>query len=75
MPIRIEHLVQLEQRSDAGAGVRGTGKELEEQGEVFGADALGGQHRVVQTVRHGRPGRRGRLPVGGKAPRGGGGHV
>src|SRR5260370_28600172 len=48
MPIGIEDLVRLEQSRDAGAG--GTGKELQERGKVFGADALGGERRVAQTV-------------------------
>jgi hypothetical protein len=40
MPISIEDLVWLEQSCDAGAGW--TGKELQERGEVFCADALRG---------------------------------
>ena len=48
MPISIEDLVWLEQSCDAGAGR--TGKELQERGEVFCADALRGQRRVTQTV-------------------------
>ncbi len=48
MPIGIEDLVRFQQSCDAGAG--GTGKELQERGKVFGADALGGESRVAQTV-------------------------
>lgn len=48
MPIGIEDPVRLEQGRDAGAG--GTGEELQKRGEVFGADALGGQRRVAQAV-------------------------
>ena len=48
MPIGIEDLVRLQQSRDAGAG--GTGEELQERCKVFGADALGGQRRVAQTV-------------------------
>ena len=48
MPISIKDLVRLEQSRDARAG--GTREELQERGEVFGADALGGQSRVAQTV-------------------------
>jgi len=48
MPISIEDLVWLEQSCDAGTGW--TGKEFQERGEVFRADALRGQRRVAQTV-------------------------
>ena len=48
MPIGIEDLVRLKQSCDACAGR--TGEELQERREVFGADALGGQRRVAQTV-------------------------
>ena len=51
MPIRIKDLVRLEQRRNPGRRARGAGKELQERGEVFGADALGGQRRVAQAVR------------------------
>ena len=49
VPVSVEDLMRLEQRSDARAG--GAREEFEEWREVFRADALGGQRRVAQHMR------------------------